>query len=161
MATESALKVVSDTDETNDGYQREPDGKFAPGNKGGPGGSRPGSGRKPKPADESLVKRLYDLLDQNADRALEVLVNQLEHEDPKIAQKAAAIVLNKTLPEGRFLKEWRTEREKSDWRDLQEFGQFLMWKMDQDVTKAEVKEKQSSPVEGAENNTKGGDSECQ
>jgi hypothetical protein len=42
MTAKSALKVISDTDETNGGFQREPDGKFAPGNKGGPGGSRPG-----------------------------------------------------------------------------------------------------------------------
>ena len=105
MTAKSALKVISETDETNGGFQREPDGKFAPGNKGGPGGSRPGSGRKPEPTDETLLKRLYDLLDQNADKALQVLVNQLEHVDPKIAQKAAAILLSKTLPETRFLKE--------------------------------------------------------
>jgi len=69
MDAKSALKVIP-TDETNDDYQRKPGGQFAPGNKGGPGGSRPGSGRKPAPADETLLKRLYDLLDGNADKAL-------------------------------------------------------------------------------------------
>jgi hypothetical protein len=132
MTAESALKVVCETDETNGGYQREPDGKFAPGNKGGPGGSRPGAGRKPQPADESLLSRLYALLDGNAHRALEVLIHQLEHEDPKIAQKAAAIVLSKTLPESRF---------------LQVMKEFLVWKMEKDIAEAEEKEKDHPPDE--------------
>jgi hypothetical protein len=151
MATESALKVVLDTDETNDGYQREPDGRFAPGNKGGPGGSRPGSGRKPKPADETLLKRLYDLLDQNADRALEVLVNQLEHEDPKIAQKAAAIVLSKTLPESRFLESWQDKGKETN-EELESVKSWLQWKFNQDLAEAAAKEGESDTEREADGN---------
>jgi hypothetical protein len=142
--------TISDTDETNGGFQREPDGKFAPGNKGGPGGSRPGSGRKPEATDPTLLKRLYDLLDGNADKALQVLVDQLEHSDPKIAQRAAAIVLSKTLPEARFLKDWKGEKDRET--EVEELGQlkeFLMWKMDRDVQEAEESQ-EAEIVETAE-----------
>jgi hypothetical protein len=132
MSAESALKVVSETNETKGQIQRTPDGRFAEGTCGGPGGSRPGSGRKPKPADETLLKRLYDLLDQNADKALQVLVDQLEHEDPKIAQKAAAIVLSKTLPESRFLESWREEGEPAA-EELNRMMEYLDWKRQRDL----------------------------
>ena len=134
-----SLAVVKDTDETKGQYQRKQDGKFAEGNKGGPGGSRPGSGRKPRPADETLLKRLYDLLDGNADKALEVLIEQLEHDDPKVAQKAALAVLAKVLPEGRLLKEWR-EDSKITPEQLAEYREFINWKIDQDVQEAEMAE---------------------
>ena len=139
MTAESALKVISDTDETKGEIQRTPDGRFAQGTCGGLGGSRPGSGRKPEPVDETLLKRLYDLLDSTADRALQVLIDQLEHADPKIAQKAAAIVLSKTLPEARFLKSWKDEEAKeADWRNLKQFGEFLAYKRDRAVQEAEA-----------------------
>ena len=144
MDTAKPLKVVSETDETNGEFQREPDGKFAPGNKGGPGGSRPGSGRKPAPEDETLLKRLYDLLDGNADKALQVLVDQLEHDDPKIAQKAAAILLNKTLPETRFLKDWKGEKDQeATTQELESVKEFLMWKADKDIAEAEERDRET------------------
>ena len=146
--SEKGLAIVkTETDETNDQYQRKPDGKFAEGNKGGPGGSRPGSGRRPKPADDTLLKRLYDLLDENADKALEVLIKQLEHDDPKVAQKAALAVLNKVLPEDRLLKGWREDKKVTPEQHAQ-FREFMSWKMDQDVreieeaAEAEKKEKE-------------------
>jgi hypothetical protein len=143
MDAAKPLKVVSETDETNGEFQREADGKFAPGNKGGPGGSRPGSGRKPKPTDPTLLKRLYDLLDGNADKALQVLVDQLEHKDPKIAQKAAAILINKTLPETRFLKSWREKDRKEDAEELESVKAFLAWKADKDIAEAEERERET------------------
>ena len=144
MTAESALKVVSETNETKGEIQRTPDGRFAEGTCGGPGGSRPGSGRKPKPADETLLKRLYDLLDQNADTALQVLVDQLEHGDPKIAQKAAAIVLSKTLPETRFLESWQ-EKGKETAEELESIKEFLEWKMEKSIAELKEKEKDHPP----------------
>jgi hypothetical protein len=144
MTAKSALKVISETVETNREIERQADGKFAKGNKGGPGGSRPGSGRKPEPADETLLKRLYDLLDGNADKALQVLVDQLEHDDPKIAQKAAAILLNKTLPETRFLKDWKGEKDQE--ATLEELGvakEFMSWKRAKDVAEAEERDRET------------------
>jgi hypothetical protein len=96
------------------------------------------------------LKRLYDLLDGNADKALQVLVDQLEHSDPKIAQRAAAIVLSKTLPEARFLKDWKGEKDRET--EVEELGQlkeFLMWKMDRDVQEAEESQ-EAEIVETAE-----------
>jgi|GEM_PF-6750277 len=151
-AGSGALKVVSETNETKSEIQRTPDGRFVEGTCGGPGGSRPGSGRKPKPADETLLKRLYDLLDQNADKALQVLVDQLEDADSKIAQKAAAIVLSKTLPESRFLKSWQEEGKEAG-KELESVGQYLQWKREQDI--AEITDHSPS----MEENDGGGTSE--
>ena len=136
----SLAVVKTDTDEINGQNQRHPDGKYAHGNKGGPGGSRPGSGRKPNPADDTLLKRLYDLLDENADKALEVLIEQLEHDDPKVAQKAALAVLAKVLPEGRLLKTWREDSEIKP-EQVREYREFIIWKMEKDIQEAELAEK--------------------
>jgi len=88
---------------------------------------------------DTLLKRLYDLLDGNADKALQVLVDQLKDEDPKIAQKAAAIVLAKVLPESRFLKSW-SEEGKEVVEELQVFKDFLAFKRDRDIAELEKKE---------------------
>ena len=145
--SEKGLAIVkADTDETNDQYQRKPGGEFDKGNKGGPGGSRPGSGRKPQPTDNTLLKRLYDLLDENADKALEVLVAQLEHDDPKVAQKAALAVLGKVLPEGRLLEGWREDKKVTPEQHAK-FKEFIAWKMDQDVQEAEEAEKKDKKEE--------------
>ena len=153
MSRESLAVVETDSEsfETKGEIQRTPDGRFAEGTCGGPGGSRPGSGRKPKPADETLLKRLYDLLDQNADRALEVLVNQLEHEDPKIAQKAAAIVLSKTLPETRFLKSWQDKGKETN-EELESVKSWLQWKFNQDLAEAAAKQGESDTEGEADGN---------
>jgi hypothetical protein len=86
------------TDVSNEKKERDGKGRFTEGNSGGPGGSRPGSGRKPKPNDETLLKELYRLLDEAAPLAMELLTNQLRHEDPKIAQGAARVIMDKVLP---------------------------------------------------------------
>jgi len=158
MSAELAV-IKSDTDETNGSYQRQPDGKFAPGNKGGSGGPRPGSGRPPKPADETLLTRLYTLLDGNADRALEVLIDQLESKDPKVAQKAASIVLSKTLPEARFLKGWEEQGEKFTPEALELWKEFFAWKQDRDIAQYEERNKDHPPAEEAEDDW--GDNDCQ
>ena len=153
MGKQSLAVVETDSEsfETKGKIQRTPDGRFAEGTCGGPGGSRPGSGRKPKPADETLLKRLYDLLDQNADRALEVLVNQLEHEDPKIAQKAAAIVLSKTLPESRFLESWQDKGKETN-EELESVKSWLQWKFNQDLAEAAAKQGESDTEGEADSN---------
>lgn len=87
------ISVVSNAKKERDGK-----GRFTEGNPGGPGGSRPGSGRKPKPNDETLLKELYRLLDEAAPLAMELLTNQLKHGDPKIAQGAARVIMDKVLP---------------------------------------------------------------
>ena len=70
---------------------------------------------------------------------MEVLIEQLEHDDPKVAQKAALAVLAKVLPEGRLLKEWR-EDSKITPEQLAEYREFINWKIDQDVQEAEMAE---------------------
>lgn len=81
----------------NDG--REQDGRFAKGNKGGPGGPRPGSGRKPKPSDPSLLQELYDILDQAAPEALRIVREKLNSKDERVQLDACKLILGKTLPE--------------------------------------------------------------
>lgn len=134
----SVVKTDSEPFETKREIQRDSSGRFVEGTCGGPGGPRPGSGRPPKSADESLVKRLYGLLDSTADRALEVLIEQLEDDNAKISQKAADIILSKVLPEGRFLKSWR-EEDKEVAEELQIFKDFLAFKRDQDIAELEKK----------------------
>jgi len=131
MNTEGALKVVP-ADETKGQIKRTSGGQFTEGTCGGSGGSRPGGGRPPKPADETLLKRLYGLLDGNAGRALGVLVEQLDHEDPKVAQKAALAVLGKVLPEGRLLKTWEKDSGNKA-GEIILFKEFLVWKMEKDL----------------------------
>jgi hypothetical protein len=92
---------MSDTDQTNGTIHpkvRDDKGRFAEGNPGGPGGSRPGSGRKPKPKNPQLLSQLYDLLDQAAPEALETVRNLLQSKDEKVRLKAGEIILSKTLP---------------------------------------------------------------
>jgi hypothetical protein len=83
------------------------------------------------------------LLDENADKALQVLVDQLEHKDPKIAQKAAVILINKTLPETRFLKSWREKDRKEDAEELESVKAFLEWKADKDIAEAEERDRET------------------
>lgn len=87
---------------------RDSKGRFAPGNSGGPGGPRPGSGRKPKPSDPSLLDRLYETLDESAPKALKVLDNALRSDDEKTRVKAAELILRKVLPD-RSMLDMKTE----------------------------------------------------
>jgi hypothetical protein len=84
----------------NGGTQHRDDrGRFLTGNPGGPGRQRPGSGRKPKPADHSLLEKLYDNLDWAAPIAMKVLDDVLESGDERLRVKAAELVLRKVLPD--------------------------------------------------------------
>ena len=140
MQTNLAMvDVDSETFGTKGGIQRDSSGRFTEGTCGGPGGARPGSGRRPQPTDETLLKRLYDLLDGHADKALQVLVDQLEHRDPKVAQKAASIILSKTLPEGRLLKNWEQNRAQQLSADLESVASWLAHKREQDLAEGEKK----------------------
>jgi hypothetical protein len=93
-------------DETDEQKQpwHDPGGRFARNNPGGPGGSLPGGGRPPKPANPSLLRQLYDLLDQASPMAMALLIKQLNHEDPRIAQGAARLILDKVLPDQAMLQ---------------------------------------------------------
>jgi len=75
----------------------------------------------------------------NADKALGLLVDQISHADPRIAQKAAAIVLSKTLPESRFLESWQ-EKGKEIAEELESVKSWLTWKRQQDVAEPEEKD---------------------
>lgn len=83
---------------------RDNKGRFAPGNRIAKGGPRPGSGRPPKPKDENLLQRLYDVLDEVSPRALHVLTELLTSEDEKIRLRAAEAILKKTLPDQAMLE---------------------------------------------------------
>ncbi len=82
---------------------RDTKGRFAKGNPGGPGGARPGSGRKPKPDDPTLLNKLYTALDEAAPKALKVLSDALGSKDEKTRVKAAALILAKVLPDKSML----------------------------------------------------------
>jgi hypothetical protein len=135
MSTELAV-VKSDTDETNGEYQRQPDGKFACGNKGGPGGPRPGSGRKPKPKDPSLLSQLFDILDESAPRALERLTEFIESPDDKVSLKACIEILKRVLPESKLLPSWEEKDKETAW-DPEWLRQLLDWKAQKDIEEAE------------------------
>ena len=140
--------VDSETFETKGQIQRDASGRFTEGTCGGPGGARPGSGRRPQPTDETLLKRLYDLLDGHADKALQVLVDQLEHRDPKVAQKAASIILSKTLPEGRLLKNWDAHKAERLSADLDSVRSWLEHKREQDLAQEEKKTSENRAEKG-------------
>ena len=82
------------------------DSKFKEGNPGGPGGKRVGAGRPPKPED-SLLKKLYGILEKSSEEALKLLRIQLKNKDDKVAQGAAKIILGKTLPERSAHESWK------------------------------------------------------
>lgn len=90
---------------------RQSNGRFAKGNPGGKGGARPGSGRKPRPDDPTLLNKLYAVLDEGAPKALQVLIDALKSKDEKIRVKAADIITRKVLPDRSMLDIQREESE--------------------------------------------------
>jgi hypothetical protein len=86
------------------GTKRNSMGRFAPGTCGDRGGSLPGGGRPPKPENPSLLRKLYALLDEASPMAMSLLISQLNHEDPRIAQGAARLILDKVLPDQTMLQ---------------------------------------------------------
>jgi hypothetical protein len=102
---EKILMEKEENEEEKKDYHGE-DGKFKEGNPGGPGGKRVGAGRPPKP-DETLLKRLYSILETSSELAVEVLEKQLKNSDAKIAQGAAKVILGKILPERSAFESWK------------------------------------------------------
>lgn len=121
------------------GKDRGANGKFKKGNSGGPGGNRRGAGRPPKPS-EGLLKKLYDMLEKNAPGALRKLEEQIEHDDPKVAQKACQIILSKILPERSAHESWQS-KELLTSEEHSQITQFFALKIKQDVERAKEEEK--------------------
>ena len=110
------------------------DNKFKKGNPGGPGGERVGAGRPPKPED-SLLKKLYAILEESSEEALKLLRGQLKNKDDKVAQGAAKILLGKTLPERSAHESWKINEITSP-EIHKGMSDLLEWKRQRDLEEA-------------------------
>jgi len=121
------------------------DNKFKKGNPGGPGGKRVGSGRPPKP-EETLLKRLYTILEGSSELAVEVLEKQLKNGDAKIAQGAAKIILGKILPERSAHESWKINEITSP-ETHKGMKDLLTWKRQKDLEEDSAKKSTEEDVE--------------
>jgi len=117
---------------------------------GGPGGSRPGSGRKPKSKDPSLLSQLYDILDESAPRALERLTEFIESPDDKICLKACTEILRRVLPESKLLPTWEEHGKDASLEELESVKAYLCWKQRHDVGDAEILDDEEEEVDDDE-----------
>ena len=65
----------------------------------GRGGARPGSGRKPKPKNASLLERAYAVLDEATLPAVQAVVDLLTSTEPRYRLEAAKLILSKCIPD--------------------------------------------------------------
>ena len=65
----------------------------------GRGGARPGSGRKPKPKNATLLERAYAVLDEATLPAVQAVVDLLTSEEPRYRLDAAKLILSKCIPD--------------------------------------------------------------
>lgn len=63
------------------------------------GGARPGSGRKPKPRNPTLLERAYTLLDEATIPAVNAIVLLTKSRNPMVRLHAAKAILAKTIPD--------------------------------------------------------------
>ena len=126
------------------------DNKFKKGNPGGPGGKRVGAGRPPKP-DETLLKRLYSILETSSELAVEVLEKQLKNSDAKIAQGAAKIILGKILPERSAFESWKINEVISP-ETHKSIGDLLELKRQKDLEEAKKEEEKGLKLVKREGN---------
>jgi hypothetical protein len=71
--------------------------------KGKNGGPRPNSGRKPIEKRLSNYERAVKLLDDNVEKALDVLIKGLTDPDKNYRMRCAEILLKKTIPDKKHI----------------------------------------------------------
>jgi len=78
--------------------------KHQAGNKGKRGGAQPGSGRKPLEKRLSNYERACKLLDDNVEKALDVLIKGLSDSDKNYRMRCAEILLKKSIPDKKHIE---------------------------------------------------------
>ena len=113
--------------------ERDPLGRFT---------GRGGPGRKEKP-ETKILRRIRERLPEGAEKALEVLIEQLTDTDKRIRQGAAKILLERVAPVQIMERAWISVNQEDEKKNslasvLPQIREFLIWRMNRVLEPADA-----------------------